>query len=201
MTNKTQWNLQYCAKYRLFGNQVNPLLLKYLPELPFQAKILNIGDGEGFNSIYAAKQRYQVTSLDSAVKAQIKAQENARKEQCVFELVCADILDWQAYSDQFELITVFFVHVGAAEKALLAEKIHALLKPGGLLLFECFHKHHLNIAKIGPTDAEQLYDEQDIAALFPGFDILKLDANYSTNSSEMAGNVDVCSLQFVGRKK
>lgn len=201
MSEKSFWNTKYAAHDCLFGDQVNPFLLKNIHFAPEHAHALDIGGGEGFNAILLAKQNFHVISLDISPIAQQRAQANARKAHTMCEFVCADIMEWEFFSTQFDLVTLFFVHVSSDNKPLLAEKIHQMLKPGGLLLLECFHTNQLHTSDIGPKDSTQLYTENELKLLYPDFDIQEMNVNYSKTFVADKGDVPVCTLQFAGLKK
>ena len=201
MNKKDQWNTQYANAQCLFGDHINELLRRHEKDLPTEATILNIGDGEGFNSIYLAEQGHRVSSLDSSNIAQEKARQNAAMKNVKIEFINKDFLTWDAPQSTYDMVTLFFVHVEGALKKQLAEKMISVLKPGGRILLECFHKKQLTVSDIGPKNIDMLYDEEDIKTNFHVLENKEILINMSNTYSELQGEMPSCTLQFTGLKK
>jgi len=201
MNKKDTWNQLYSESNTLFGDKVNPLAIQIEEFLPAHAKVLNLGDGEAFNSVFFAQKKHIVTSLDSAEEAQKKASQNATDKHVSIEFICCDIFDWQTPSKVYDLVSLFFVHVESNKKTKLASLIWQALKPGGLFLFECFHEENLSVSNIGPKSKEMLYTEDELQSLYPEFEIKYLSRNYAENYREGIGKQAGCTLQFIGLKK
>lgn len=102
-------------------------------------RALDLGMGEGRNTIYLAQQGWQATGVDLSDVA--VAQAKARAGQLHVNLVAiVDDLDRYDFGKaQWDLITLFYVHAwyhGA--KPASPGRLMAALKPGGLLVMEGF---------------------------------------------------------------
>lgn len=200
MTKNDRWNKLYKASTELFGHSVNTLLLDNAHQFQSKRHILNLGDGEGFNSIFLARQGHDVVSLDSSVTAQEKAATNASRMNTSIHFVLSNCLDWQQPDETFDVITLFFVHIDSGDKSKLAANIQRWLKPGGIFLMECFHKENLTISTLGPRDSAQLYDEEEINALFPKLKCQKMLKQKSQSYMETIGHENVCTVQYTAIK-
>ncbi len=57
------WEKEYKKKTFYWGLKPDPLLVKYLPQIP-KGKALDIGAGEGRNSFFLAKEGFEVEAID-----------------------------------------------------------------------------------------------------------------------------------------
>jgi len=199
--NKTDdWNTRYKESKHLFGTAPNDFMVYQKSRIKPCTNALSIADGEANNSIWLAKQGLTVTSIDISTEANKKAQSNQLSSQTDFTLICADILQYPLPEVSFDLITVFFLHLPTHQRKVLNKKINQLLKPNGILLYECFHTDQSQITW-GLPDADLRLNENDFQRDFFNLTTLTIDKKLTVSYEETRGKKEVVTLQYAGLKK
>jgi len=163
------WDARYAAEDYLFGTAPNDYLLSQAHRLAPGRRALAVGDGEGRNAVWLARQGLDVTLVDISPVGLQKAQRLARAHDCRLETIAADLTAWDWPVGQFDLAVEIFVHVPVAARQTIHRAMAASLKPGGLALVEAFQKGQAERSSGGPRTAPLLYDalalSQDFASL------------------------------------
>lgn len=167
------WDDRYSASRNLFGDDPSPLLSEFRTHFLPGMKALAIGDGEGRNGVWLARQGLDVLSIDLSAVALGRARRRAQECGVSLRTLQADILDWDWPADAFDLVTLIFVHLPAEQKQRLHAAIRRALKPGGLILLEAFHRDQIDRGSGGPSDPDLLYTLAGIEDDFSGFEVLK----------------------------
>jgi len=68
--------------------------------------------------------------------------------------------------NHYDLVALLFFHTDAVNRKYLHQKAIQILKPGGTLLLEAFHKDQLSKNTGGPKSPALLFDEDTLAADF-----------------------------------
>ena len=174
MAQGSDWESRYAACERLFGLEPSPLLKDNGHLLRRGARALAVGDGEGRNGLWLASQGLRVCALDLSPTALGRAADRARREGLALETQCCDALSWQWPRRAYEVITLIFVHLPAAQRRRLHQYMRTALRPGGLIFIEAYHRDHLRCGSGGPADPELLYTPQTLREDFAALDILTL---------------------------
>ena len=102
-------------------------------------RALDIGMGQGRNALFLARQGWRVTGLDVADEAVAVARQQARREELKLDAQVTPMETFDFGTARYELIT--YVYEGCFEERNgVLDKIKAALKPGGVLVFEFFHR-------------------------------------------------------------
>jgi SAM-dependent methyltransferase len=109
------------------------LLVAEIEGLP-PGRALDLGAGEGANSIWLAEHGWEVTAVDFAPAAIRHIEQIATSRGLAIKGVVADILEYQP-EERFDLVIVCFVHFPPDKRAILLANAAAALAPGGTLLF------------------------------------------------------------------
>ncbi|MEZ5289012.1 MAG: methyltransferase domain-containing protein [Vicinamibacterales bacterium] len=106
---------------------------------------LDVGMGQGRNSIWLARQGWQVTGFDPAVQAMAVAQASAKALGLTLSTVEArdDTFEWG--ERRFDLILMSYAGCDPAN----VPRVERALKPGGVLIVEAFHTDAARTFKIG----------------------------------------------------
>jgi SAM-dependent methyltransferase len=168
------WDERYAASRNLFGDNPSPLLTEYRHLFTPGMKALALADGEGRNGVWLAQQGLAVSAIDLSAVALERARARAAARGVALQTVCADLLEWDWPQEAFDLVTLIFLHLPAAQKQRLHRLIAAALKPGGHVLLEAFHRDQAGCASGGPTDPDLLYTLEAIEQDFAAFEMLKL---------------------------
>ena len=197
MNKQSNWDTRYQQSEHLFGTRINQFLISQKKRLKPGMNALSIADGEAFNSIFLAELGLHVLSLDISQTAQEKARLNIKNKTSNVTLRCADILEQSFQQASFDVITVFFLHIPSTQRHLLHQKIMYWLKPGGLLLYECFDADQ-TLQDWMPKDKNLLLSKQQIREDFSELTSIHLDKKSTLSYEETLGEITVVTLQYAG---
>jgi SAM-dependent methyltransferase len=170
----TSWDERYAASRNLFGDDPSPLLIEYRHLFTPGMKALALADGEGRNGVWLAQQGLDVLSIDLSAVALERARDRAAARGVALQTLCVDLLEWHRPAKAFDIVTLIFLHLPAAQKQRLHRLIAMTLKPGGHVLLEAFHRDQAGCPSGGPTDPGLLYTLEEIERDFADFETLKL---------------------------
>jgi SAM-dependent methyltransferase len=122
--------------------QPNPFLTK-LVDGKKPGKALDIGMGQGRNSLMLAERGWDVTGFDISDVAINLAKTQAQKRGLKVNAVVADADTFDYGIDQYDLIAAIYVH-GAITDARVQDVLRSL-KHGGILVAEGFHRDALPV--------------------------------------------------------
>lgn len=163
------WETKYNAEDYLFGKRPNRFLMDNLAALP-KGNALSLGEGEGRNAVYLARNGWKVTAVDLAPSAIAKTRKLARENGVSVTAVHADLNDYVITPGAWDLITCFFVHLPPEERAPLHRRAAAGLKPGGAYLLEGFAPGQLRYGNRGPKNIGQLYSLETLRRELEGLE-------------------------------
>ena len=131
-----QYNVIYSngAEQASFNHAPNGFLVEFTKTLK-PGRALDVGMGQGRNTIYLAQEGWQVTGFDLSDAGVKLAREQASKLQVKVTAVVADATAYDFGEAQWDLIVFCYVPLGD-----LAERVERGLKPGGIVLVENFHR-------------------------------------------------------------
>jgi 2-polyprenyl-3-methyl-5-hydroxy-6-metoxy-1,4-benzoquinol methylase len=129
-----------------------------------RGRSLDVGMGQGRNTIYLAQQGWDSHGFDPADRAVAAAQEEARKlgVKITTEVARAEDFDWG--EARWDLIVLSYV--GAREYA--TDVIRAL-RPGGMVVVEAFHR---DATKTRPIGGGVVFDTNELLQIFAGFRVV-----------------------------
>ncbi|MGA1836156.1 class I SAM-dependent methyltransferase [Herbiconiux sp. 11R-BC] len=158
------WETLYQERPQLWSGRANQVLTDVARTLA-PGRALDLGSGEGGDSIWLAEQGWQVTGIDLSATALARAAGAAAARGIAegsIRWVQADLTDWQP-DGLYELVSACFLHapaqIGFARESVL-QRAATAVAPGGALLIvghaapppwanaEHHHDEHL------PTPAE-----------------------------------------------
>jgi len=127
-------------------------------------KVLDVGCGEGFYSIYLAKQGFEVTGIDISENAIKYAGQNAEKAGVDIQFVVMNLNDLSKLNKNFDFIFEWsIVHlITPLEKEKYIKNINNVLKDGGKYLCVCFN---INTPQFGNRGKKEIILGEDARAL------------------------------------
>lgn len=178
---------------------------KELPKLPYiheitrklkkyQAKkVLDLACGSGWLSIFMSKYGFDVTGIDIAKPAIDLGKLWAKEDGANVNFLCGDIFNLPFKDGSFDAVICnsSLEHFRLDQAEVIFEKVHNILSDGGFV-FGCFDKvasgtkgefHELGDGTHVYTDKMREgmmlrnYSDDELKALFKGFDILSFDQN------------------------
>ncbi len=203
---KEFWDERYGAKDYAYGETPNDYFKSALNTYQPKGKLLLPAEGEGRNAVYAAQLGLDVTAFDISVEGQKKANQLASKHQVNIDYRVGDFLKMDFPLNTFESLGLIYAHFPPPLKTPIYEKIHTLIKPGGLVILEGFSKNHIPLQQAnpkvgGPKHIDFLFSEATIKQDFPNYDIVELtESEVELNEGDFhIGTAKV--IRFIGRKK
>jgi 2-polyprenyl-3-methyl-5-hydroxy-6-metoxy-1,4-benzoquinol methylase len=130
------WEERYSSAPTLWSGRVNPTLATEVADLP-PGRALDVGCGEGADTLWLASRGWQVTGLDWSQIALDRGAVHAADAGLTHRVAWlrADIADWQPPAAAFDLVTAHFLHPEAALRHELVPRLATAVAPGGTLLW------------------------------------------------------------------
>jgi len=168
----THWNERYASADRLFSAKPDATLEELAGALP-PGRALDLGAGEGRNSLWLAGRGWRVTAVDLSDVALSRLAGQAAAQGLEVTTEVRDMNGFLAGGEQFDLLVLANLHPDPAERAELFSRSAAAVAPGGHLFLV---GHHIDsLGKAGPPRPERLYTEDLLKDAFPGLELLRLE--------------------------
>lgn len=201
---KEFWDERYSAENYAYGEKPNQFLEENLPKFE-KGKILFPADGEGRNSVFAARLGWEVSAFDMSEEGIKKARRLAEKSGVKVDYKVGDLKDLHYFENEFDAIADIFSHFPSDKKKEYYQILNSYLKKNGLIILELYHKNQLEIntknpKSGGPRSLEMLYSKEDILELFPNFEILLLEETTNFFDEGDFHNGEGAVVKFIGRK-
>lgn len=155
------WNARYSEAGFVYGTEPNEFLNSTFNAIP-KGKVLMLGDGEGRNGVFLARQGYQVTSVDYASVGLEKAKHLARTHQVTIETKLCDLEDFTIEPNSWQGIVSIFCHTLKPLRQKLHRAVVEGLVRGGVFLLEAYSPRQLQFGTGGPKQAELLMTLDDV---------------------------------------
>ncbi|HEX8427321.1 class I SAM-dependent methyltransferase [Hymenobacter sp.] len=169
---RQKWNAVLTGKETrvAFNAQPNKLLAETIKGRP-PGKALDVGMGQGRNTLFLARQGWDAYGVDIADEAVNLAQDNARKANLRITTFVQDDAEFDFGTNRWDLVA--FIYAGGRNHV---EKVRQSLKPGGLVVIEGFHHDATKVRKIGEN---VVFDTDELKKLYTaaGFTILRYEEN------------------------
>jgi SAM-dependent methyltransferase len=165
---RQQWDDAYASTDLVWTAEPNVFVVRELGGLA-PGRALDLGAGEGRNAIWLAERGWQVTAVDFSAVALAKAGKlAARRGVTGITWVVADLRGYQPPPDSFDLVLLAYIHLPAAESAVLLHAAATALAPGGTLLVIGHDLDNIAHGYGGPQEPAVLYQAAGVVAALPG---------------------------------
>lgn len=193
------WDNKFNSNEYIYGTDANEFLKETLKKLPL-GKILFICEGEGRNSVYAAKLGFQVYAFDSSIIGKEKALKLAKKSNVNIDYKIADANEVEYIEDSFDYIVCIFAHFTKYIRENIHNKLTKWLKVDGKIFLEAFNPNQIGLNSGGPKDIEMLYNKALIKNDFKSLQIdLLEEIKVNLNEGNLhQGEAEV--IRFIGTK-
>lgn len=172
---RASWDDRFAKDGYLFGTRPSDFLVSQSDRLKGGWKVLAVADGEGRNGVWLAEQGLEVTSVDGSANALNKARALAADRGVALETECVDLLAWEWPQAVFDVVVSIFFHSEPLRRTRLHHAMLRAVRPGGLVIVECFHPDQLGRSTGGPPVLEKLVSAAMLKADFAAADILELE--------------------------
>lgn len=189
-----RWNERYGDVNRLWSRKPNALLASFAEALD-PGRAVDIGAGEGRNSVWLAQAGWAVTAVDVSDVGLARAERHAAEEGVEIECVVAD---WRSYRapGAFDLAVISFMHPLSADRADMFAHAGEMLAPGGHLFTVGVEIGELG--RRGPKDPDRLYTRERLREALAGFEIVRCErVAYRGETTE--GSRPVVDCVAIGR--
>ncbi|RNL64340.1 methyltransferase domain-containing protein [Nocardioides marmoriginsengisoli] len=162
------WDARYRESDRVWSGNPNPRLVEHVTGLT-PGDALDVGAGEGADSVWLARQGWQVTALDISPVALDRTRTHAEESGVTVATVQHDLLGDAPLPGSYDLVSAQFWHPPLDRFADFRDVLGAAVRPGGMLLVVGHHPADLSTGlRDGHGHAELLFTPEKVAALFAG---------------------------------
>ena len=165
MSQKEFWNNKFSKVDYFYGINPNEFLASNIGLLNNHKKLLCLGEGEGRNAIFFAKNGFEVSAIDASDLGLEKLQNRAIEEKLDIKTVCMDLNDWTVL-EKYDVIVASYLHMFKNEREELFKKIEDSLNSNGYFIGEFFSTKQLEFNSGGPKDLDLLYAIEDFQNYF-----------------------------------
>ena len=159
------WNERYSQQDFVYGESPNFFFAETLTTLKPGAIILPC-DGEGRNSVHAARQGWDVNAFDLSEAGKLKAYHLALKYDVKIEFQIMDAAQ-ALYSDESaDAVAIIYTNLPTEVRKKLHQSVVHWLKPGGKVILETFCPEQLNNNSGGPKDIDMLNTKEILSEDF-----------------------------------
>lgn len=167
------WEDRYGSGKRVWSGKPSPHLVATAAGLP-PGTALDIGSGEGADSIWLASRGWKVTGVDISQAALDRAARHAAEADVDATWLRADITAWDPAPARFDLISAQYVHLPRPARNALYRRLAAAVRPGGTLLLAGHHPADLQVPTLTrPRLPHLMCTAEEMAAVLdpPAWDI------------------------------
>jgi LmbE family N-acetylglucosaminyl deacetylase/predicted TPR repeat methyltransferase len=170
-----EWDRRYASTSRLFRAEADETLVEMVTPLA-PRRAVDVGAGEGRNSLWLASRGWEVTAVDISKEALGRLEDAATPEGLPVVTLVDDITTYLAgvegRGDAFDLVVLAYLHPEPAQRAELLHATAGVVAPGGYLFVVGHHRLSRGVA--GPFDPTRLYTEDDLRHAAHGLQVLRL---------------------------
>jgi SAM-dependent methyltransferase len=161
-----RWNRILTSAKPMFSTAPNAFLVAVTKGVK-PGRSLDVGMGQGRNTIYLAQQGWDSVGFDPADRAVAAAQEQAKKlgVTIITSVARAEDFDWG--ESKWDLIVLSYV--GARD---MVANVTRALKPGGMVVVEGFHR---DATKAHPIGGAVVFDTNELLKLFPDLRVVRYE--------------------------
>jgi len=199
---KTMWNEKFSRDGYFFGTNPNAYIAKNSTLFKPKSSVLCLGEGEGRNALFLAKNNFDVTAIDASDVGLQKAKELAKDNNCNIETKQLDLNDWEPKEKSFDAIVCSYLHLEEPLRSQTFKSIIHALMFDGIFIGEFFSHDQLNFNSGGPKNKSLLYDLDSMKSILENENIKIIELTQElTNLNEGKGHQGEASVIRVCFKK
>ncbi len=161
-----RWNRILTTPGAPFNTAPNAFLVEMIKGMK-PGRALDVGMGQGRNTIYLAQQGWDAVGFDPADRAVAAARDQAQKlgVKITTQVARAEDFDWG--EGRWDLIVLSYV--GARE---FVANVQRALRPGGMVVVEAFHR---DTTKSRPVGGAVVFDTNELPGLFSTMRVVRYE--------------------------
>ena len=159
---RESWNQRYQGRDLVWSAGPNAALVGEVSGIN-PGRALDLGCGEGRNSIWLAEQGWDVTGVDFSSVAIDRARDIAERRGVSVEWEVADLKEYEPPKLWFDLVVDLYIHLVPSERRALTSKAAGAVAEGGTLIILGHDRSNLDGGYGGPQDLTLLHDPDEIA--------------------------------------
>ncbi|MGD8305245.1 MAG: class I SAM-dependent methyltransferase [Ignavibacteria bacterium] len=168
------WNDRYSSNDFVYGAEPNVFFKDKLDKIN-PGKLLLLGEGEGRNAVYAARNGWNVGAVDFSDIAKDKALKFADDYSVEINYEVSDLATYNPRINYYDAVGIIFLHLNPRIRESVHSRIVAALKPGGTLILEVYDKEQLGKSSGGPQNIDMLYSKEELLSDFKKMKIQELE--------------------------
>ncbi len=189
---RSLWDARYEAKGALWGAEPNQFLAE-IAEVLEPGTALDLGCGQGRNSLWLASRGFEVTGLDLSSVAIEQAKAVAAELDLDASFESVDLTTWDPAGRVWDLVVLTYLHLSHERRPVVHAAARRAVAPGGRLFVIAHHLDNFENGVGGPPVPELLFTEQQLADDFSNLKILRNEKVIRTTDEG-----DAIDLVFVG---
>jgi SAM-dependent methyltransferase len=166
----TSWDQRYGADTYYYGVEPNDFLREQSTALRHGGDVLCLGEGEGRNAVFLAKQGFPVVAVDQSAVGLQKAQQLAASRGVRITTVIADLAVFRIEPASWDAIVSIWCHLPRALRRETHRQVAAGLKPGGAFVLEAYTPAQLQHRTGGPSTADLMPTLAELREELDGLD-------------------------------
>ena len=189
---KERWNKVYSNSKPTYPTEPNKFLMEVVRGRK-AGKALDVGMGSGRNSLFLAREGWDVTGVDISDEGIRVAKEQAAKLGVKLHAVLQSADQFDFGKDRWDLIVGIYIHNIFTQNAA---RIREGLKPGGIIVVEGFHREHW---KPDSPGWQVSYQANELLKAFEGLRILRYEE--TTAPADWSLGADALIVRLLAQKR
>lgn len=168
----SDWDSRYAASTLVWGSDPNQFFAAAVDHMA-PGRSLDVGCGEGRNTIWLASSGWDATGVDFSPVAIDKARQLAAHSGVEATFVVADLESWSPEPETFDLVAWVYVHLPQPMRTAAVRRVLTGLRPGGLLVWVGHDLDNLTHGVGGPQDPAVLAGVDELTVMLDGLEIIE----------------------------
>jgi SAM-dependent methyltransferase len=196
MFDEAAWEERYRSAPAVWSGNPNPQLVAEASDLS-PGMALDVGSGEGADTIWLAARGWRVTAVDFSTtaleRAAAQAEAHGPEVAARIEWRHADVRSWAPDPGSFDLVSAQYMHLPSTDRRPLFARLAAGVAPGGTLLLVGHDVSDLDTEAHRVHEPDMFFTAEEVgASLAPGeWDVLVVDARPRPDHSHEGKGITV----------
>ena len=168
------WDERYNSDDYAYGTDPNEFLRDHFDQIPI-GRVLSLGEGEGRNGVFLARQGYSVTAVDGSVVGLEKARKLAKQHGVEIKLIHADLAEYDLGENAWQGIVSIFVPLPSWLRRQIYQAIPRALSQGGVFLLEAYTPNQLRHGTGGGSSVDTMQSVETLRDELKGLEFTRLE--------------------------